>query len=390
MDFIHTARFQAEMVLVIFIKGLGHEVEMMMFGGERRSARVLMLGVMLLVCTGCTSEKEPQTKEMLAATSAASALQEEPRQPKEHPSRFVPEEVREGDKVAGLTVRSVKVGQTPMYHLIMELDGELKMTGHYFRGPNEVYFYPDEATMDRIPQVAGTKSPWTERYRFEFAEGKKDLGEAQLGKAEVVTKSYTLRYVPEADSQKGLLENGQSYLVLGDLKLSFEHERRMQDVAKPISIRVMERFHELMAEQESNTLNSGWNEYRWKGMRVQLDTLNLWHPNREKPYVGGLIGNHAEVLRTETVQKDGRNLFYLEVERDRYDEKTMSYNGEMNYEYWLVAVYEDASASRLSEDRQTALTLVLTSEKEELPDAKAQLLELAKTWSLPPEDIFMK
>jgi hypothetical protein len=390
MDFVHTARFQAEMVLVIFIKGLGHEVEMMMFGGERRSARVLMLGVMLLVCTGCTSEEEPQTKEMLAATSAASALQEEPRQPKEHPSRFVPEEVREGDKVAGLTVRSVKVGQTPMYHVIMELDGELKMTGRYSRGPNEVYFYPDEATMDRIPQVAGTKSPWTERYRFEFAEGKKDLGEAQLGKAEVVTKSYTLRYVPDADSQKGLLENGQSYLVLGNLKLSFEHERRMQDVAKPISIRVMERFHEITAEQESNALKSGWNEYRWKGMKVQLDTLNLWHPNREKPYVGGLIGNHAEVLRTETVQKDGRNLFYLEVERDRYDEKTMSYNGEMNYEYWLVAVYEDASASRLSEDRQTALTLVLTSEKEELPGAKAQLLELAKTWSLPPEDIFME
>lgn len=391
-------------------------------GKVKRTVIVLIAGVLLLAGSGCGMKDKAQSSRTAATHPQEGMLPEleqipkqeptpesqpvneevapitddqESRQPEAHPPRFLPESVRVGDTVAGMKVRSVKSGTTPMPYFLMELEGELKLSGYYYQGNDgAMYFFPDQASRERLPRVADEAAgePVTVSYRFAPDVVKTDLGDAQLGTAEVVISGYTVRYVPNADNQHALLEDGQAYLELGDMKLSFENERRITDLATPQSIRVEERFHTLLpAGPGIAAKKTELGQYRWKGMRVNLETLSLWqNDNRDKLYLGGLIGNHAEILTTEKVQKDGRELYYLEVERDVYDEQAMHYNGEMSYEYWLVSIYEDASAALQQEDRQTALTLSLISEKKKLAGAKQKMLELAQSWSLPPEDILIR
>ncbi|MBB3111033.1 hypothetical protein FHS18_003101 [Paenibacillus phyllosphaerae] len=331
-------------------------------------------------------------RQHISATVRDATIIEENRLPKSHPPRFSPEEVRIGDTIAGMKVLSIQSGTSPMPYFLMELEGELKLKGYYYQGyEGEMYFYPDKTSRERLPQVADNAANLTVRYRFPKEALKVELGDALLGRAEVVIANYTVRYVPDADDQNAQFENGQSYIILGDQKLSFEHERRIKNLTSPKTIHIWERFHTLLLPEQGNVVEKiGLAEYRWKGLDVSLGIRDLWTTYRGKPDFEMLIGNHAGIVRLETVSINERTLYYLEIERDHYDRQESRYNGEMEYEYCLVATFEDAAAALLQQDRQLALTLFISSGTEKLPGAKEMLLELARSWTLPPEDLLMR
>lgn len=112
-------------------------------------------------------------------------------------------------------------------------------------------------------------------------------------------------------------------------------------------------------------------EYEGKDMRLELQRLGIGPGGSP---IKQAVGNHSDI--TESYELDlpvGRATFAA-VERTP---PAAAMSDEITYEYWLILLRDDPERADMK--RAYCLTGIVTGDREE---AKAELLEMAKTWKL--------
>lgn len=367
----------------------------------------------LIAAGGCSLAEEqgvPLQSAHTAAVSAAAGTETSPAQadagnvrgqaerpPAAHPAAFVPEQVREGDTVAGLRVKSVEIGSDPMYYVIVNLEGSVRATGYYYRSGGTVHFQPDQSSLERLPHVQdqyvlhyrdGVKVPRTVRFTFEDGPLNEQLpSSGGVGWAEIEMTDYEVRYVPEANSAAtpSVLKEDRIYVRMGERLIPFGF-RYVEDAAEPVKAVRHQHFHSL--EDAGGLVQKDAHQWSWKGLRVRLELIGAWGAGAERPNLSGIVGNHAELLSVEETQAAGSgNLYAVVAERDRWDDEIGHYNG-VEYEYWIIALREDPLVKLAGDDYMHAFCLVGVSDRRDEAGMKA-MLELVRHWKVPPENFYM-
>jgi len=321
------------------------------------------------------------------------------REPIDHPAAFDPDQVRVGDTIAGLKVKDIRTGDAPYHYVIVELDGQLQVTGTYTQVNSTWIFKPDATEREQIPHVEGqhvrhyrtdamvprvTSLQLRDMHKFGV-----DPVNVRVGRATVVLKDYKVQYVPDANWNNSDLvqQDDISYLDLGDGLIEFGL-RYVDDTAKLVRIVGDQRYHEL----EPGVLTAAGADARpgtigvWKGMDITLELLAAWDEEKNANYAA-LIGNHAGILQTEKIQLPnlGDALLFV-VERDKWDDAVNFYNG-FEYEYWIVVLREVPDVRLEGDDYQYAFCLIGYSD-ELILGAEEWMKQLAGYWSVPPEDFY--
>jgi len=338
--------------------------------------------------------------EQTEETEAAEVTEE--REPVDHPAAFNPQQVRVGDRVAGLEVKDIRIGDDPYHYVIVELDGQLQVTGTYTQVNDMWIFKPDAPERELLPHVEGQQ---VRHYREDVLVPRittlrlrnmqtfgVDPTYVRVGRATVVLEDYKVQYVPEVNwnNSNFVMQDNIPYLDLGD-QLIESGSYYVEDTAKLVSIVADQRYHEL----EPGVLKDAGADARpgsigiWQDLDISLDLMAAWDADND---VGMnyeyLIGNHANSLQMEEIQLPniGDAMLFI-VERDKWDETINFYNG-FEYEYWIVVLREMPDVRLEGEDYRYAFCLIGYSD-ELILGAEEWMKQLAAYWRVPPEDFYM-
>lgn len=316
----------------------------------------------------------------------------------DHPAEFDPSLVKEGDSIAGLKVKSIRTGDDPLHYVLVDLEGELAVSGYYYRTGQSVAFQPDLASLKNLPHVKnqyarhyrdGTKVSRLTRFMFDDQAWLVQIpADSGTGRATVVLSDYKVQYIPEANTQMtdSVLIDGQSYLKLGEELVPFGF-RYVEDAAKPVRMIDATKYHYLKPPKGTQAQSNEQNQFVWKDLRVRLDMMADWNSAVDKPNYAALMGNHASLVKTDTLHIPGIGTAYLMVvERDRWDMETNYYNG-FEYEYWIITLREDPMVRMAGDDYLHAFCLIGVSDQQS-ETAESNMRELASLWQVPPEDFY--
>jgi hypothetical protein len=336
------------------------------------------------------------------ASEQAEEEEEEEREPVDHPPAFDPQQVRVGDRIAGLEVKDIRVGDTPYSHVLVDLEGQLMVTGTYIQVNDMWIFRPDASEREHLPHVEGQQVkyylgeemvPRLTNLRFRnMDQFGVEPSYVRVGRATVVLEDYRVQYVPGVNLNNVQLthEPNGSYLELGDQRVELGL-RYVDDSAKLASIIFYESYHELepgVLEAVDENARSG-SIGKWQGLDISMDLLAAWDADNDLGFnYGYLIGNHSSILwKKELELPDIGNVYLFAAERDRWDESINFYNG-VEYEYWLVALREVPDVRLEGDDYRYAFSLIVHSD-ERIMDAEEWMKQLAAYWRVPPEDFYI-
>jgi len=346
--------------------------------------------------------QEAEKGEGSGQEEVAEQAEETEREPTDHPAAFNPQLVRAGDRIAGLEVKDIRTGEKPYEYVIVELDGQLQVTGTYTQVNDTWIFRPDASERELLPHVEGQRvrhyieDEMVPRITNLHFRGMQQYGvepaNIRVGRATVVLENYKVQYVPDANwNNVDLVQRDNvSYLDLGDEVIEFGL-RYVDDTAKLVRIIGDQRYHEL----EPGVLKSAGADARpgsigvWEGLDISLDLLAAWDgENGADTNYGYLIGNHVNQLQMEeiTLPGIGEALLFI-VERDKWDDAINFYNG-YEYEYWIVVLREVPDVRLEGDEYRYAFCLIGYSD-ELILGAEEWMKQLAAHWRVPPEDFYM-
>ncbi|GIQ69058.1 hypothetical protein DUZ99_07550 [Xylanibacillus composti] len=338
--------------------------------------------------TSVSNLQMPATPELSADETRASI---------KHAAAFDPKEVKAGDTIAGLTVKSIRTGDNPTQYAIVDLEGELTVNGYYYHTGAMLNFQPDLPSLELIPHVKdayvlhyrdGVKVPRMPRFSFDVSSYDALASSAAgMGYATMVLSDYTIYYVPEANSwmTESVIQDGRLFMQLGEDLLPFGF-RYIEDDATPISLAEEAEVHVLSLPDEATLDENG--AIIWNDMTVRKDMLAAWFSSEDHLHASSLVGNHAALLQHELLSLPQiGNAHLLVVERDKWDDAIGHYNG-VEYEYWIVVLREDPMVQLAGDDYMHAFCLIGVRDQQS-EAAEQHMLELAALhWNVPSEEFY--
>lgn len=207
-------------------------------------------------------------------------------------------------------------------------------------------------SMEAAGWVTGTSSPWLERYK---------ISEAQLNGDGSRTFRVQFDYRSSTDANEP-----ERWSAIP----SFPVIVRQEDDAWRISSFPTEWAFQSAVLPNGLTFSEYDGVYEGSDVRMQFQRLGVGASGGARE----AVGNHAEIVKRETIVLPVGQTNYMEVKRTP---PAAAQSDEATYELWFVLLRDDPE--RPDAKRAYCLTGIVTGDREK---AAKQLTELAKTWKL--------
>lgn len=210
--------------------------------------------------------------------------------------------------------------------------------------------------LESVHWVTGTSSPWVQQYR---------ISEATVNDDGSRTFQVQLDYRTSTD-----INEPERW----DQIPAFPVVVQKEDEVWRIASFPYEWAYQSAELPDGQTLTDYDGVYEGRNVRVQFQRLGIG------PAGGGVreaVGNHAEIVKQETIQLPVGEVTYMEVHRTQ---PAAAQSDEVTVELWLVLLRDDPEREDMK--RTYCLTGIVTGE---LQAAYDELMKIASTWTLTEE-----